>query len=181
MTSARANTQALLRRMPRRGSRRSVLDIGWDDKERAWREGAPVYLLLGALRQGSYMTVAAQLAGIPYWTVTKWMAAAQDLAYDDEGEPVPYDELGSLRDRQLVALHRHSSRAEVLAEHELVTAWRNAGAAGDWRAARDYLARKHPQRWGQQVKVEAVDGPELVEATDRILDRLLGEPDAAAE
>ena len=59
------------------------------------------------------------------------------------------------------------TRAEATAETVLVAAWASAasGPDGDWRAARDLLARRAPERWAGVTRVQMT-----TEETERRLD-----------
>jgi hypothetical protein len=75
-------------------------------------------------------------------------------------------------DRYLQFLHR-VTRAETSAEVAAVTAWRGAFAE-DWRAARDYLVRRRPDRWAATTRVSMT-----TEESERRIDDALAEAMAA--
>jgi transposase-like protein len=64
------------------------------------------------------------------------------------------------------------TRAEATAETTLVAAWAAAasGPDGDWRAARDLLARRAPERWAGVTRVQMTN-----EETERRLDDAVSE------
>jgi hypothetical protein len=64
------------------------------------------------------------------------------------------------------------TRAEAKAEALLVGAWQAAafGPDGDWRAARDLLARRAPERWAGVTRVQMTN-----EETERRLDDAVNE------
>jgi hypothetical protein len=68
------------------------------------------------------------------------------------------------------------TRAEATAETVLVAAWQGAalGPDGDWRAARDLLARRAPERWAGVTRVQMTN-----EETERRLDDAVTEALAA--
>lgn len=93
------------------------------------------------VRAGNYLSVAAQFAGVGVSTLQSWMArgrAAQ--ATLDRGEELPEEEQRYLRFLGAV------SAAEVNAEVFAATAWRSR-VGEDWRAARDFLRYRVPDRW----------------------------------
>jgi hypothetical protein len=75
-------------------------------------------------------------------------------------------------DRYLQFLHR-VTRAETSAEVAAVTAWRGAFGT-DWRAARDYLVRRRPDRWAATTRVSMT-----TEESERRIDDALAEAMAA--
>jgi hypothetical protein len=86
------------------------------------------------LHSGSYISVACQVAGIPYSTHKDWMKRGQ-LAGGKNGQYRAY------ADRIEVAL--------AIGEDNLVKSVA-AGAVEDWRAAAWMLERKEPERWGKK-------------------------------
>jgi hypothetical protein len=60
------------------------------------------------------------------------------------------------RSRYLQFFHA-VTRAETEAEATLVQAWNAAGKI-DWRAARDMLARRFPERWAQSKQPDIQGG-----------------------
>lgn len=97
-----------------------------------------------------------------------WLAGRPDLAGNpDTGTPEApyyvalrhylehsgYDPVECL----LAELAEGVTRAERQAEVRLVANW-SAQAAQDWRAARDLLARRHPDRWKEHTATEVSGG-----------------------
>ncbi len=81
-------------------------------------------------------------------------------------------------DRYLQFLHR-VTRAETSAEVAAVTAWRGA-FADDWRAARDYLVRRRPDRWAATTRVSMTTEESerrIDDALDEALNALVGDGD----
>lgn len=74
--------------------------------------------------------------------------------------------------RYLHFLHE-VTRAETSAEVAAVVAWRGAFDT-DWRAARDYLVRRRPDRWAATTRVSMT-----TEESERRIDDALGEALAA--
>lgn len=97
--------------------------------------------IVQVVRAGNYLKIAAQFAGIGNSTLQSWLqrgrAAAATL---DRGEELPASEQRYLEFLGAV------SQAETHAEVTAATAWRTF-VTEDWRAARDYLRYRHPDRW----------------------------------
>lgn len=93
------------------------------------------------VRAGNYLTVAAQFAGVGNSTLKTWLARGRAAdAAAERGEDVPAEEQ---RYRDFLA---SVSQAEVHAEVLAATAWRSR-VTEDWRAARDFLRYRVPDRW----------------------------------
>ena len=86
--------------------------------------------------------VACNLSGIAYSTYRNWMVAAESEDADPE----------------LVEFLERIMRAETRAEARLADQWLSK-TADDWRASRDYLARRWPERWASRDRM-GVTGPQ---------------------
>lgn len=96
---------------------------------------------------GNYLRTAAQFAGIGQSTLMLWMAKGRAAAaVRDSGEEVPPE------DRRYLVFMERVTQAETQAEVAAVTYWRRSFGE-DWRAARDYLARKRPEQWAAKTTV----------------------------
>jgi len=124
--------------------------------------------LLAAIRAGNYVTVACRMSGIGERTFYDWRAHAMSIQKRvDEAEEAGKRVRLSVEEREYLEWWTDVQRAEDEAEVRLVTQWASA-AAHDWRAARDLLARRHPNRWREQTATEvtgAGGGP--IEVADR--------------
>lgn len=85
--------------------------------------------------------------------------------------PIPWA-LPADEDRYLQFM-QSVTRAETSAEVAAVTAWRGAFGT-DWRAARDYLVRRRPDRWAATTRVSMT-----TEESERRIDDALAEALAA--
>lgn len=85
-----------------------------------------------AISAGNYREAAAQYGGVDKATLMRWLASDRQ----------PYRDF---RDAVIAA--------EAEAEVRMVAQWQ-AQIPEDWRAARDFLARRHPDRWGPLEKRE---------------------------
>lgn len=92
-----------------------------------------------SVRRGNYLTTAAQKAGVHRNTVYLWLEKAQ------RGDGDPYESFA----HQLEV-------AKAEAEAEAVEMIREA-AYDDWKAAKFWLERALPQRWGEVVAKEGAD------------------------
>jgi hypothetical protein len=92
--------------------------------------------LLQALRIGSSYEAACAYAGIDYSTFRKWM---------QKGERA--------KSGRFFEFFKLVKRAELEAELLCVRSWIKQ-IPEDWRAAKEFLERRFPERWGRSVKVE---------------------------
>ncbi len=81
--------------------------------------------------------LACGLSGIAYSTYRTWMVAAEQ----DDADPLLVEFLERIR------------HAEMLAEARFAAQWIKE-TPGDWRATRDYLARRWPNRWANKERIE---------------------------
>ncbi len=84
-----------------------------------------------AVRAGSYLSVAARHAGVSETTLYGWLR----LAREDGADP------------RLVAFAAALDKAEADGEVHTVGIVRREIARGNPRAAFEFLARRHPERW----------------------------------
>jgi hypothetical protein len=104
--------------------------------------------IVDVVKAGSYLKVAAQHAGVSNASLMAWLARGRKaVAAAEEGEPIPEHEQRYVD--FLEAVTRADTHAEVLA----ATAWR-AAFKDDWRAARDFLVRRHPDRWAATTRIQ---------------------------
>lgn len=114
------------------------------------------------LKSGSYISVACQVAEIPYSTHKEWMEKGRR----EEGGP----ELGQYR-----AYAQRIEKALALGEDNLVKIIA-AAAVEDWKAASWMLERKEPERWGKKsVNASEVPGDKPAGSTETPLKDLLAE------
>lgn len=93
--------------------------------------------ILALLRQGNYYEPACKAVGINYATFRDWMLAGQ------HGDP------------KFAQFYEDVLQAEAEAETNTLALWADH-MPKDYKAARDFLARRHPSRWAEQrtLKVE---------------------------
>lgn len=146
--------------------------------------------IVEALEAGAHLRIAAAAARISDRTLHAWLKRGRDelARVTPEGEPTDDDD-GALLDlepteERYVRFLLAVEQAEAVAEVRAVTTW-NRAAGYDWRAARDLLARRHPDRWAQtsSLTVSAAEADKRVQDTAAgILDDLgLGDDTGEAE
>lgn len=92
--------------------------------------------LTEAIRAGNYYEAACGYAGIHYSTFRRWM---------DTGERA---KSGKFRE-----FYEAVTRAEQEAEVRMVAQWQKH-MPEDYRAIRDFLERRYPERWARQNKMD---------------------------
>ena len=92
--------------------------------------------LLDAIRMGNYRESSCNYAGISVSTFYAWLDKGKK---QNRGEFVEFLEA--------------VTRAEADAEVRMIAQWQ-AQIPKDWRAARDFLVRRFPERWGPRARME---------------------------
>jgi transposase len=121
--------------------------------------------LLDAIRAGNYYLPACASAGLSYDAFHRAL---------QRGERA---EAAGETDNVYAVFRREVLQAEAEAEIEVVRMWRDQ-CPEEWQASRDFLARRHPERWANREnlkvegKVEAITRPDLSNLTDEELDQL---------
>ena len=92
--------------------------------------------LTEAIRAGNYYEAACAYAGIHYSTFRKWM---------QKGETAKSGKFREFFDAV--------TRAEHEAEVRMVAQWQKH-MPEDYRAIRDFLERRYPERWGRRLDVK---------------------------
>jgi len=90
------------------------------------------------VRSGNYLKVACAAAGISTDALSNWRKK------------------GAAGEEPYAAFLAELQQAELDCESALVKKWHDA-APDDWRAARDLLARRFPDRWGREVEEKPPD------------------------
>src|ERR1019366_4641225 len=127
-------------RLPSARGRHPILARGYQD-DGTWAERSPGYRFIQAVRNGANTKSAAAYAGVARRTVYGWRRKDRQLAEKEH----PTREEQMYRD----FVHEFEmAKASFLAELELL--WRQA-AKTDWRAARDLLAWRWPERWAPSL------------------------------
>lgn len=93
-------------------------------------------MIVSAIAGNATLKSAAGRAGIAYGTFQRWMSEGRE------------DETSQFRQ-----FYEAVIRAEDEAQVNLAALW-TLQCATDWRAARDLLARRHPEEWGVRIQQE---------------------------
>lgn len=117
--------------------------------------------LFDAIKAGCYYDVACRYAGISYATFRNWINKGEKSR---SGEF--FDFLEALK------------QAEAEAEVRMVMLWQSK-MPEDWKAARDFLARRYPDRWGLKEKIDLEHSGEVVQQYDatKITEKLRRDPE----
>jgi hypothetical protein len=127
-------------------------------------------LILIRLRAGDYFKTACARAGVPYSTAKRWLRLGRG------GEGSTWGNYICREDH----VWFYNMVEYVLSEVEgmAVDYWMDGIRQGDWHAARDFLARRFPRRWGRATRPE----PDLSRPDELVteLDLICAEPDAVS-
>jgi hypothetical protein len=125
--------------------------------------------IVAAVRAGNYYRAAARYARIHHDTLYDWIRRGDTerarLDADPNAKP-------DKREAPYVRLSDALMAAEAEAEIEAVAHWK-AASRNDWRAAKEWLARRHGEDWGDRSRVEH-SGPEGAPITLAGLENLMG-------
>lgn len=109
---------------------------------------------LGYMRAGTHLPVACEIAGVTEHVVRRWRSIGGLHLDWLEGGSVGPDPAGGQNTESFVNLCAYFTlefrKAEAEGENVLVGIWHQAAQDGNWRAARDFLARRWPERWREQ-------------------------------
>ncbi len=98
--------------------------------------------LVQAIEAGNYYEAACGYAGITYTTFRNWMIKGENA------------KSGKYRE-----FFEAITRAETVAEVRMVAQWQQH-MPEDYRAIRDFLERRFPDRWGRKDKLQQeISGP----------------------
>lgn len=117
--------------------------------------------LLDAIRMGNYREPSCAFAGISVSTFYAWLEKGKRQ-----------------KEGQFVEFLEAVKHAEAEAEVRMVAQWQ-AHIPRDWRAARDFLARRYPERWGLKARVDLEHSGDVTQfhETDSLTDRLIADPE----
>jgi hypothetical protein len=104
-----------------------------------------------AIRAGNYYRAACRYGGIDYANFRVWMLKG-----------------GRGRGGKYREFHDAVLRAEADAEVAVVALWRQQ-IPENWQAARDFLARRFPKRWGPKDKHEHEHGGGLTVLVEEVI------------
>lgn len=158
--------------------RRPVLEIGWNHEDLKWDPASPAGRCLQAIRMGAHFGEAAMFADISVDSLRRWLVRGRTLMIEEVGPECSDADLQQLKPNyaMYVQFYRMASRNEAAVSVEMVGVWRQA-AQEDWRAARDFLARRFPHQWQPRDRLE-LSRSEGTEADAVAVDVLLNDPEA---
>jgi hypothetical protein len=112
-----------------------------------------------AIRAGNYYETACHYAGIDYSTFRRWMQKGEE------------QKSGAFRE-----FCEAVKKAEAESEMRMVTLWQKQ-AVDNWQAARDFLERRFPDRWGRRDRLAAelsgpAGGPVEVDVHQTLMNRI---------
>ena len=111
--------------------------------------------ICSALRGGNYEGAAAAAGGVGASTVRQWLQWGRDA-----------------KSARYVAFLTAVTRAREDAELRLVELWQEA-MPNDWRAIAEFLARRHPERWGKRERAEVTVGTTINAVPQQLSKKLL--------
>ncbi len=109
----------------------------------------------GLIAQGIFVRQACEFVGISEQTIYNWMArgSAEILRLETNPRSKPIK-----KEAPYVSFFQQVKKAENTSEIRSVTQWQNAIKDGDWRAAKDFLARRFPDRWSPRIEITGAEG-----------------------
>ena len=107
------------------------------------------------ITQGIFVRQACEFIGVAEQTIYNWMArgSAEILRLENN----PRSKMAT-KEAPFVEFFRAVKKAENTSEVRAVTQWQQAIKDGDWRAAKDFLARRFPDRWSPRLEITGADG-----------------------
>lgn len=105
--------------------------------------------LIAFIRMGNTYECSAGCSRISYHTFNNWMRQGKD------------DEEKCLTNSKFFKFLADVRQAEMEAEEETVRSWRSL-IPENWQAARDFLARRNPEKWGSKDRVDLTSNGETV-------------------
>ena len=93
-------------------------------------------MIVNAISDGNYYEAACRYAGVSYRTFRLWMTKGEEA-----------------QSGKFFQLFHAVRGAEAEAEVRAVEQWQSH-MPDSWQASRDFLARRHPQRWMQKERHE---------------------------
>ena len=91
-----------------------------------------------AISAGNYYEAACKFASIDYQTFRNWMKAGAETKKGERKK--------TKTNKRYLEFFEAVEQAEALAEVRAVAQWQNH-MPESWQASRDFLARRHPDRW----------------------------------
>ena len=109
----------------------------------------------GLIAQGVFLRQACEFVGVSEQSIYNWMArgSTELLRLENYPRSKPL-----VKEAIYVEFFRQVKKAENTSEIRSVTQWQNAIKDGDWRAAKDFLARRFPDRWSPRIEITGAEG-----------------------
>ena len=159
--------------------RRPLIEIGWQPEETPprWTQESPAGKCLMAIRAGAHFSEAAVYASISTDTIKRWLTRGRTYMLDAFDEDCSDEDISLLPPNQqmYVTFYRSAARNEATVAVEMVGVWRQA-AQDDWRAARDFLARRFPAEWQPRDRLELSASDARSDGDAVAIDTLLNDP-----
>lgn len=100
-----------------------------------------------AIAGGNYYEAACNYAGIDYQTFRNWIKAGEEVASGEKRK--------TKNSKKYLEFFEVVQAAEARAEVRIVAQWQRQ-IPNNWQAARDFLARRFPDRWKPRDEQELV-------------------------
>lgn len=104
---------------------------------------------------GMFVRQACEFIGVSEQTIYNWLARGSAEVLRLENNP---RSKVIAKEKPFVEFFKAVKKAENMAEVRSVTQWQNAIRDGDWRAAKDFLARRYPDRWSPRIEITGAEG-----------------------
>jgi len=113
---------------------------------------------------GNYYEAACRFAGISYTLFREWIKAGQEVRDGKRKR--------TQKNLKFLEFLEVMERAGAKAEIRMVANWQ-MHVPTNWQAARDFLERRYPERWGKKSRVESIEKYiDLSKLSDDQLERL---------
>lgn len=110
-------------------------------------EAAPK--IIEFIRKGNNYECAAGCSRVSYNTFNRWIRQGKE------------DETNGLLDSKFYKFWCDVEQAEKECEQEVLALWKQE-MPGNWQACKEYLARRHHEKWGSKEKVDVVSNGEKI-------------------
>lgn len=110
-----------------------------------------ILLLVGS---GLYLKQVCEYVGVSESTIYYWLKRGSEEVLRLESNPKARP---STKEQPYVDFYYAMKRAENQSEVRAVGNWQKA-MKDDWRAAREFLARRFPDRWSPRIEITGAEG-----------------------
>lgn len=119
--------------------------------------------LFNAIAIGATMDLACRCAGLNPSTVSEWVRRGEGR---DKRPPTP----------EFAEFAADIRRAIADSELKLLSRW-SAASKHDWRAAMALLARRFPERWSDNRRIQVEVRHQIETGIDMLFERIMSDPD----